>query len=81
MCECRTGVCYSQYTLLIIIEYLDGIELLIIIVATFGQAVSASSLKVDVFGILIAWRFFVSIDHYSRLMLWSSPLYNRWGWE
>jgi MFS transporter, PHS family, inorganic phosphate transporter len=37
----------------------DGIELMIIIVATFGQAISGSGAAVNIFGVLIVWRFLV----------------------
>jgi hypothetical protein len=38
----------------------DGIELMIIIIGTFGQALSGSGAAVNIFGVLIVWRFLVS---------------------
>lgn len=40
--------------------FLDGIELLIMIVATFGQAVSGNAPAVHIIGVLVVWRFIVS---------------------
>lgn len=39
----------------------DGIELMLMIVATFGQAVSGGSLSVNVIGVLIVWRFVMGL--------------------
>jgi hypothetical protein len=39
----------------------DGIELVIIIVATFGQAVSGNGHAVGIIGVIVVWRFLVSI--------------------
>ncbi|KZP25116.1 phosphate permease [Athelia psychrophila] len=38
-----------------------GIELMLMIVATFGQAVSGGSLSVNVIGVLIVWRFVMGL--------------------
>jgi hypothetical protein len=38
----------------------DGVELMIIIIATFGQALSGSGAAINIFGVLIVWRFLVS---------------------
>lgn len=38
----------------------DGVELMIIIVATFGQAVSGHAHAVNIIGVLIVWRGIVS---------------------
>jgi PHS family inorganic phosphate transporter-like MFS transporter len=35
----------------------DGIELMIIIVATFGQALSAAGPGVSMTGVIVVWRF------------------------
>ena len=43
-----------------LISLTDGIELLIIIVATFGQAVSGTGDAVSIIGVLVVWRFLVS---------------------
>jgi hypothetical protein len=37
----------------------DGVELMIIIVATFGQAVSANGHAIKIIGVLVVWRFVV----------------------
>jgi PHS family inorganic phosphate transporter-like MFS transporter len=39
---------------------LDGIELMIIIVATFAQALSANGHAIHIIGVLVIWRFIVS---------------------
>ena len=38
----------------------DGMELIIIMVATFGQALCAPSIPINIIGVLIFWRFVVS---------------------
>lgn len=38
----------------------DGVELMIIIVATFGQALSGSAFAVNIVGALVVWRVIVS---------------------
>jgi hypothetical protein len=38
----------------------DGIELTIIIIGTFAQAVVGSARAVNIFAVIIIWRFFVS---------------------
>jgi hypothetical protein len=43
-----------------LISLTDGIELMIIIIATFGQAVSGNGNAVSIIGVLIVWRFLVS---------------------
>lgn len=39
---------------------LDGVELAIIIIATFAQALSANGHAVHIIGVLVVWRFIVS---------------------
>lgn len=39
----------------------DGVELMIIIVATFGQALSGQAPAIHIIGVLVVWRFLVSI--------------------
>lgn len=39
---------------------LDGVELMIIILGAFAQAISANGHAVNIFGVLIVWRFLVS---------------------
>lgn len=38
----------------------DGIELMIIIVGCFGQVLSGSGHAVNIWGVIIVWRFIVS---------------------
>jgi PHS family inorganic phosphate transporter-like MFS transporter len=40
---------------------LDGVELIIITVATFGQAVSGGAHAVSIVGVLVVWRFIVCL--------------------
>lgn len=39
----------------------DGLELVIIIIATFAQAVSGTADAVKIIGVLVVWRFLVSL--------------------
>ena len=39
---------------------IDGVELMIIIIATFAQALSGNAPAVHILGVLIVWRFIVS---------------------
>ena len=39
----------------------DGVELMLIIVATFGQAVSGQAHAVNIIGVLIVWRFIMGV--------------------
>ena len=43
-----------------IIPPTDGIELMIMIIATFGQALSGTGHAVTIIGVLVTWRFIVS---------------------
>ena len=54
---------------------LDGIELMIIIVATFGQALSGQAPAIRIIGVLVVWRFLVSRD--IPLQSRGSPLTHR----
>jgi PHS family inorganic phosphate transporter-like MFS transporter len=40
---------------------IDGVELIIIIIGTFAQALSGSGHAVSIIGVLIVWRFLVSV--------------------
>jgi len=40
---------------------LDGVELLIIIIATFGQALSGQAAAIHILGVLIVWRFIMGV--------------------
>lgn len=42
-------------------HFSDGVELMIIIIGTFGQAISGSGPTVGIIGALICWRFFMGI--------------------
>ena len=60
---------------------LDGVELLIMIVATFGQAVSGQGDVLNIVGILIVWRVMVSVLDSSWAYIntergWPAS----WGW-
>jgi len=44
---------------------LDGVELMIIIIATFAQALSGHAPAIHIIGVLVVWRFLVS--RFSRL--------------
>ena len=44
------------------ILFVDGVELMIIIVGTFAQALAGSGPAVGVIGVLIVWRGIVSLD-------------------
>ena len=39
---------------------IDGVELMIIIIATFGQALSGQAYAIHIIGVLVVWRFLVS---------------------
>lgn len=41
-------------------RFLDGVELMIIIIATFGQALSGQAPAIHIIGVLVVWRFIVS---------------------
>ena len=41
-------------------SFIDGVELMIIIVATFGQALSGQAPAIHIIGVLVVWRFLVS---------------------
>lgn len=54
-------VCILPYLCILpLISFTDGVELMIIIVATFGQAVSGNGDAVSIIGVLVVWRFLVS---------------------
>jgi MFS family permease len=62
MCRSILGrTCSSLVRLLIDFPPItDGLELTIIIVATFAQAISANGKAIHIIGVLIIWRFIVS---------------------
>lgn len=63
----------------------DGIELIIIIIGTFGQALSANGSvgTMNIFAALIIWRFVVSVVFLvspPEIAALTSHLLPRWGW-
>jgi PHS family inorganic phosphate transporter-like MFS transporter len=42
-------------------HFVDGVELMIIIIGTFGQAISGQGPTVGIIGALICWRFFMGV--------------------
>lgn len=67
-------LCLLRFSQLIYV--VDGVELMIMIIATFGQALSGQAPAVSIIGVLIVWRFIV------RSRLFSLPLhlkqFSRW---
>ena len=59
-----------------LILFTDGVELMIIIVATFGQAVSGNGDAVSIIGVLVVWRFLVCRYHFLPHSTHSIP---RWA--
>jgi MFS transporter, PHS family, inorganic phosphate transporter len=59
MCKSQTVAVYFSGRILILRFILDGVELIIIIIGTFGQAVSGNGHAVGIIGVLVVWRFFV----------------------
>jgi hypothetical protein len=57
MCE-SLGTLFAAFNFLIMSQ--DGIELMIMIIATFGQAISGSGGVISIIGALVCWRFIVS---------------------
>lgn len=49
----------ASHPLPLLIPNVDGIELMIMIVATFAQALSGNAPAVHILGVLIVWRFIV----------------------
>jgi PHS family inorganic phosphate transporter-like MFS transporter len=46
---------------------LDGVELMIIIIGTFAQALSGDGKVVHIIGVLVVWRFLVSLHLSSNI--------------
>ena len=66
--------------ILLLISLTDGVELMIIIVATFAQALSGSAKSVSIIGVLVVWRFLVS--RYPFLLARLTPSSDgRWCWR
>ena len=58
--SCSTLITYTAWA--------DGLELMIMLVATFGQTVAAPSYGVSIVGTLIVWRYIVSDNVLSALL-------------
>ena len=58
-CVSLTSMTLIAYSLIIL--HTDGVELILIIVATFGQAVSGSGHAVNIIGVLVVWRFSMGV--------------------
>lgn len=41
---------------------IDGLELILMMIATFGQAVAGHAPAVSIIGVLVTWRFLVSVS-------------------
>jgi PHS family inorganic phosphate transporter-like MFS transporter len=55
------GVYFMLKLTIIINQYMiDGVELMVMIIATFGQALAGQAPAVSVLGVIIVWRFIVS---------------------
>ena len=48
-----------------LIQGIDGVELIIIIIGTFGQAVAGEAHAVNIFAVIILWSFIVSPEYTS----------------
>ena len=58
----------------------DGVELIIIIIGTFGQALAGEAHAVNIFAVIILWRFVVSTRSFKqhKLDLNMPPGLRRW---
>ena len=54
-----------------LIPLIDGVELMVIVIGSFGQAVSSDGHAINIFWVLIVWRFVVS--PFTLAFVWSSP--------
>jgi PHS family inorganic phosphate transporter-like MFS transporter len=43
---------------------IDGVELMVMIIATFGQALAGQAPAVSVIGVIIVWRFIVRATNF-----------------
>lgn len=52
---------YFMFKLIIVINQcmIDGVELMVMIIATFGQALAGQAPAVSVIGVIVVWRFIV----------------------
>jgi MFS transporter, PHS family, inorganic phosphate transporter len=64
MCEYTDTRSHLDLIVLYRLSYLDGVELFIIITATFCQALAGSARAINIINVLIVWRFIVSVFSY-----------------
>ena len=76
-CVC---ILHCLHILLLLTSLTDGVELMIIIVATFAQALSGTGNSVSIIGVLVVWRFLVSRYPFLLARLTSSSD-GRWCWR
>ena len=57
---CVSAIEFDSSRVLLTFEE-DGVELMLIIVATFGQAVSGQAHAVNIIGVLVVWRFIMGV--------------------
>jgi hypothetical protein len=52
---------HFMFKLIIVINQcmIDGVELMVMIIATFGQALAGQAPAVSVIGVIVVWRFIV----------------------
>jgi PHS family inorganic phosphate transporter-like MFS transporter len=60
MCKCEWSICFIE-TEVVLRTMADGIELMIIITATFTQALAGSGPAVNIVGVLTCLRFIMGI--------------------
>src|SRR5260221_2814241 len=52
---------FLHFPYIFLTSHIDGVELMIIIIATFGQALAGHAHGVNIFGVLIVWRFIMGV--------------------
>jgi MFS transporter, PHS family, inorganic phosphate transporter len=62
-------------------RFLDGIELMIMIIATFGQAISGGGGVVSIIGALVCWRFIVSPSSFRAYLTSNIISDGYWYWR
>jgi MFS transporter, PHS family, inorganic phosphate transporter len=75
---CMLYFCFDQFSpyfnaIAFPIPPTDGIELMIIIIATFGQTITADGQAVRIIGALVVWRFLVSLIRLPFIIVLYSP--------
>lgn len=59
----------------------DGVELIIMIVGTFGQCLSANGHAINIFGVLVVWRFIVCFISFGfGLIILMKTIDGDWDW-